>query len=258
MSPTSPKPTLRALAPLLVLLLTVVAWPRDALAGPSASGQISTSGGASGKSRGGKYDWPEVVVGGNALSFIAPLQIGAVGYLPKGRFTFQYDRQLSAALARHWIHFGVSLLFDRGDWENFRLDGCTELPAADADGSCDKGGVFGYDIFAGYTHRFFLKKRPWLVPHLKGSVGFAWWALPKVGGGREERFQSRYKSWTLNLRPGAGLRFFLLDQLGIGMDLNIPIGFLVHTDAIPAGGEDKSGGFLLGFEIMPLLVEFRF
>ena len=245
---------MRVLAPFLILLLTLVAWPQDASAGPAASGQISTSNGASGSSRGGGYDWPEMVVGGNALSFIAPFQIGAVGYLPKGRFTFEYDRQLSATLAHHWVHFGVSLLFDRGGWENFRLDSCD--PATD--GNCQKGGVVGYDIFAGYTHRFFLKKRPWLVPHLKGSLGFAWWALPKVGGGREERLQSRLKSWTLNLRPGGGLRIFLLDQLGIGMDVNIPVGFLVHTDALPVGGEEKSGGFLLGFEIMPLLVEFRF
>lgn len=245
---------LRVLAPLLVVLLAFVAWPRDALAGPAAGGQISTNNGVSGNSSGGSYDWPELVVGGNALSFIAPFQIGAVGYLPKGRFSFQYDRQLSAALSRHWVHLGVSLLFDRGGWENFRLDSCEP----GTDGNCDKGGVVGYDIYAGYTHRFFLKKRPWLVPHLKGSIGFAWWALPSVGGGREERQQSRLKSWTLNLRPGGGLRIFLLDQLGIGMDVNIPVGFLVHTDALPLGGEDKSGGFLLGFEIMPLLVEFRF
>ncbi|MEM9455653.1 MAG: hypothetical protein AAGF11_15835 [Myxococcota bacterium] len=244
---------MRVLAPFLALLLTVVAWPQDAAAGPAAGGSISTSKGVSGNSRGGNNDWPEVVVGGNDLSFIAPFQIGAVGYLPKGRFTFQYDRQLSAALSRHWIHIGASILFDRGGWENFRLDSCT----AD-DGNCENGGVVGYDVFAGYTHRFFLDKRPWFVPHLKGSVGFAWWALPRVGGGREERQQSRLKSWTLNLRPGGGFRLFLLEQLGLGMDVNIPIGFLVHTDALPLGGEERSGGFLLGFEIMPLLVEFRF
>lgn len=250
---------MRALASLLVALLVFVAWPsRDAAAAPaSASGSFDTSKGFQGSGSGGsgKYKWPELVVGGNAISFIAPFQIGAVGYLPKGRFTFQYDRQLSANLARHWIHLGVGIVFDRGDWKNFRLDGCE----SGVDGNCQKGGVVGYDVYAGYTYRFFLQKRPWLVPHLKGAVGFSWWALPKVGGGLEERQQERLKSWTLNLRPGAGLRIFPLDQLGVGMDVNVPIGFLVHTDVPPGTGTtDKSGGFLLGFEIMPLTVEYRF
>lgn len=247
---------MRALASLLVALLALVALiPANATAAPaSASASFDTNKGARGSSSGGKYAWPELVVGGNAISFLAPFQIGAVGYLPKGRFSFQYDRQLSPALARHWIHAGVGIVFDRGGWENFRLPSCDPTE----DGNCQKGGVVGYDLFAGYTYRFFLKKRPWLVPHLKGSVGFSWWALPKVGGGREERQQERYKSWTLNLRPGAGLRIFPLEQLGVGIDVNIPVGFLVHTNAIPAGGDDKSGGFLLGFEILPLTLEYRF
>jgi hypothetical protein len=245
---------MRALVSFLVALL-LVAWPRDAAAAPASAGaSFDTSKGVDGKSSGGgNYDWPELVVGGNAISFLSPFQIGAVGYLPKGRFSFQYDRQLSPKLARHWIHLGTSLLFDRGGWENFRLPSCDV-----ADFSCRKGGVLGFDVYAGYTHRFFLQKKPWLVPHLKASVGFAWWALPKVGGGREERQQERFRSWTLNVRPGAGLRIFLLDQLGIGMDLNIPVGFLVHTNAPSGGGLDKSGEFLLGFEILPLMLEYRF
>lgn len=249
---------MRALASLLVALLVLVAWPHDAAAAPSsASGSFDTSKGFSGSGSGGsgKYEWPELVVSGNALSFVAPFQIGAIGYLPKGRFSFQYDRQLSPNLARHWIHLGAGIVFDRGDWKNFRLDGCE----SGVDGNCRKGGVVGYDIYAGYTYRFFIQKKPWLVPHLKGSMGFSWWALPKVGGGLEERQQERLKSWTLNLRPGAGLRIFPIDQLGVGIDVNIPIGFLVHTDVAPgAGTTNKSGGFLLGFEIMPLTAEYRF
>lgn len=251
---------MRALASLLVALLAFVPFfaPRDAMAAPAtASGSFDTNKGLEGSRSGGrgKYPWPELVVGGNAISFIAPFQIGAVGYLPKGRFTFQYDRQISPNLARHWIHLGAGIVFDRGDWENFRLPPCEN----GVDGTCQKGGVVGYDLYAGYTHRFFIQKKPWLVPHLKGAVGFSWWALPKVGGGLLEREQERIKSWTLNLRPGAGLRIFPLDQLGVGIDVNIPIGFLVHTNVIPTTGTtDKSGGFLLGFEIMPLTAEYRF
>lgn len=247
---------LRTLAPLLVALLAFVAQPREALAGPAASGGFDTNNGFSGSSRGGRggFEWPERVIGANALSFVAPFQIGAVGYLPKGRFSFQYDRWLSANLFQHWIHGGASILFDRGDWENFRLDSCdTQL-----DGSCRPGGVVGWDVYAGYTYRFSIQDKPWLVPFVRGSIGFSQWAYPRVGRGREERRQSRLRSWTLNLRPGAGLRLFLLDNLGIGMDFNIPIGFLVHTDALPAGGEDRSGGFLIGFEIMPATLEYRF
>ena len=241
---------LRILAPLVVALLTVVALPRDAKAAPAASGQISTNGGASGSSSGGNFDWPERVVGGNALSFVAPFQIGAVGYLPRAKFSFQYDRWLSANLYQHWIHGGVSFLVDRGDWENFRLDSCDP-----AEFSCSAGSVVGWDVYAGYTYRFSLKERPWLVPFVRGSLGFAWWAYPSIRGGRE---QSRIRSWTLNLRPGGGVRIFLLDQLGIGMDFNIPFGFLVHTDAQLAGAEEKSGAFLIGFEVMPATVEYRF
>jgi hypothetical protein len=246
---------MRALASLLVALLAFVALiPSNATAAPaSASASFDTNKGAQGSRSGGNYAWPELVVGGNALSFIAPFQIGAVGYLPKGRFTFQYDRQLSPALARHWIHVGVGLVFDRGDWKNFRADSCNT-----DDFTCQKGGVVGWDAYAGYTYRFFLKKRPWLVPHVKGALGFSWWALPNVGGGRDEREQDRFKSWTLNVRPGGGLRIFLLDQLGIGMDVNVPIGFLVHTEVPYAGSQRKRGGFLLGFEIMPLTLEYRF
>lgn len=244
---------MRALASLLVALLAFVAWPTHATAAPSAGVSFDSKNGASGSSSGGKYPWPELVVGGNALSFIAPFQIGAVGYMPKGRFSFQYDRQLSPNLARHWIHVGVGIVFDRGGWENFRLPSCDP-----ANFDCGKGGVVGWDVYAGYTHRFFLKNKPWFVPHLKGSVGFSSWALPKVGGGLQERQQERFKSWTLNVRPGGGFRIFLLDQLGLGMDVNIPIGFLVHTGAPYAQPQDKSGGFLLGFEIMPLTLEYRF
>src|SRR5690606_22281629 len=97
----------RLLATALFTLSCSFVAPRAVWAGPaggSASGQVGTRG-ASGSSSGSGYDWPEMVVGGNALSFVAPLQIGMVGYLPKARFGFQYDRQLRKA---HWIYGGVA------------------------------------------------------------------------------------------------------------------------------------------------------
>ncbi len=234
------------------LVLTPVA--RAAPSGGSASGQISTQKGASGSSSASDFEFPEMVVAGNALSFLAPVQIGIVKYLPRARFAFQYDRQIRRA---HWIFFGVGLVADRASWRNFRMDRCgLENPDGSIPmGACEPGGVVGFDLYGGYAHKFYLREHPYLVPIVRGAVGFSWWALPRIGGDRE---QSRTKSWTLNLRPGGGLRLFLLEQLGIGFDLNLPLGFLIHTDKPPSQPEDKEAEFLLGIEILPLIVEYRF
>jgi hypothetical protein len=221
-------------------------------AGGSASGQVGTSG-ASGSSSGGGYEWPEVVVSGNAIQFLAPLQFGIVQYLPKARFAFQYDRQL---LRPHWIHIGVALLADRGDWDNFRMDDCG-LEGQSA--ACDKGGVVGFDIYAGYAYKFFVRKKPWIVPYVRGSIGYTFFALPKVGGGDGNREQTRTRSQGLSIRPGGGFRIFPLDVLGIGMDVSLPIGFLVHR-SLEDGADDhtRDTKFLLGIEVHPISVEYRF
>jgi hypothetical protein len=221
-------------------------------AGGSASGQVGTAG-ASGSSSGSGYDWPEVVVSGNAISFLAPLQIGIVSYLPKARFAFQYDRQL---IKGHWLHLGAALLADRGDWDNFRMKGCG-LEGQSA--ACDKGGVVGFDLYAGYMYKFFIRDKPWIVPYVRGSIGYTYFALPKIGNGDGDREQVRTRSQGLSVRPGGGFRLFLLDQLGIGSDIGLPIGFLVHRN-LEDGAEEKhsTSSFLLGVEILPLVVEYRF
>ena len=234
------------------LATTAATTAHAAPAGGSASGQIGTSG-TSGSSSGSGYDWPELVVGGNAIQFLAPLQFGLVNYLPKARFAFQYDRQL---LRPHWIHVGVALLADRAGWENFRMDNCGLTGQSEA---CDKGGVVGFDIYAGYTYKFFVRKKPFVVPYVRGSVGYTFFALPKVGGGDSNREQTRVRSQGLTVRPGGGFRIFLLDVLGIGMDVSLPIGFLVHRN-LEEGAEDynRDTSFLLGIEVLPLVVEYRF
>lgn len=242
---------LRTLATVASLLFCLLAAPSLAHAGPAASGSISTDGGAKGSSSGGSYDWPELVYGGNAISAQLPLQFGILGYLPKARFAFQYDRQIRRA---HWAHIGAALVFDRGDWKNFRMDNC----GLSASGACGKGGVVGVDIFAGYTYKFFLQERPWLVPFLRGSVGWSMFALPKVRGNDSNRQQSRTRSWTLNLKPGGGVRVFLFSEFGVGADINLPIGFLIHRDVPEGGSADSSGEFLLGIEVLPLVAEYRF
>lgn len=228
----------------------IAALPAHAEAAPAGgSASVSTSKGASSSGRGTKYDWPELVVGGNAIQFMAPLQFGAVGYLPKGRFAFQYDRQIRKG---HWLQVGIAATFDHAGYKNFRMDSCGLQTHP---GLCKKGGVGGVDVWVGYTYRWFLQKRPWLVPYLRANVGYMYFALPKVGG---ERQQDRIHSQGLSLRPGGGLRVFLLDQLGIGFDIGIPIGFLVHAVRPDGGGKQKDGAFLLGFEVHPLVVEYRF
>jgi len=237
-----------------VLAIALVGTASEAWAGPaggSASGQVSTSG-ASGSSSGSGYDWPELVVAGNAIQFLAPLQFGIVSYLPKARFAFQYDRQI---MKGHWFHIGVAALFDRGDWENFRMGSCGLEDQSDA---CGKGGVAGFDLYAGYTYKFFVQKKPFIVPYVRGSIGYTFFALPKLGGGDGNREQIRTRSQGLSIRPGGGFRLFLLDQLGIGMDVALPIGFLVHKNVRDGGDEDRDTNFLLGIEVLPLVVEYRF
>jgi len=237
-------------------LATVLAAPALASAAPaggSASGSVGTSG-VSGSRSGKKtgYDWPERVVAGNGISFLAPLQFGLVSYLPKARFAFQYDRQIRKG---HWFHIGVAALFDRGDFNNFRMDDCG---LGTTSGVCDKGGVVGVDVYAGYTYKFFLANRPWLVPFVRGSIGYTFFDLPKVGGGAGNREQARVHSQGMTIRPGGGIRVFLLDQLGIGADLGLPLGFLVHKLRNENGDEGRDSAFLLGIEVLPLVVEYRF
>ena len=243
----------------IALALAAVGVSSRAEAAPEkkgASGSFSTKDGGSARSSGGGIDWPELVVGGNAVTFQAPFQIGAAGYLPKARFAFSYERQIRR---EHWVHVGAAFIADRGDFENFRMKSCG-LEQADGSvrpGACVPGSVLGVDLFAGYTYKFFLQDRPWLVPFVRGTIGWSWFKLPSIGPD-SSRLQSRTKSWTLNLRPGGGIRFFPWSFLGFGSDINIPIGFLVHTDIPDGGAEDKQGGFLLGFEILPLCAEYRF
>lgn len=252
--PTATRRRLRRIGSAAVFLATLCA-ATPALAAPSSGGsaKFGTSGSsASSKgNKGGGYDWPEVVVAGNAISFLAPLQFGLVSYLPKARFAFQYDRQIRKG---HWVNVGVGALFDRGNYKTFRTR-CGFDPDA---GGCDKGGVVGVDAYLGYTYRFFLKDRPWLVPFVKGSIGYTYFDLPKIGGGTGNREQERVHSQGLTIRPGGGLRLFLLDQLGIGMDVALPLGFLVHKIRDVDGAESKDGAFLLGIEVLPLVVEYRF
>jgi hypothetical protein len=236
------------------LAMTAATTAVAAPAGGSASGQIGTSGTSGSSSGSGNgYDWPEFVVAGNAVQFLAPLQFGLVNYLPKARFAFQYDRQL---LKAHWIHVGAALLADRGGWENFRMDNCG---LDSQSGACDKGGVVGFDIYAGYTHKFFVRKKPFVVPYIRGSVGYTFFALPQIGGGDGNREQTRVRSQGFSVRPGGGFRIFLLDVLGIGMDVSLPIGFLVHRNK-EEGAEDynRETTFLLGIEVHPLVLEYRF
>lgn len=235
--------------------LGVPAIAEAAPAGGSASGSIGT-GGASGsssrKGKGGGYKWPEVVVAGNAISFLAPLQFGLVSYLPKARFAFQYDRQIRKG---HWFHIGLGALFDRGNYRTFKMRDCG---LGNAEGVCDKGGVAGVDVYVGYTYKFFLEKRPWLVPFVRGSIGYTFFDLPKVGGGALNREQSRVHSQGMTIRPGGGLRIFPLDQLGVGIDVGLPLGFLVHQIRDEDGEQGKDSAFVLGIEVLPLVVEYRF
>lgn len=238
-------------------LVVLLAWAAsltlasEALAAPAGGSASASTSGASASGSGGGFQPPDFVYGGNALSLLAPIQVGLTpnGYIPRGRIGLQYDRQLHRA---HWVHLGVAALFDRGRWSDFRMDRCGLTGA----GSCEVGTTAGMDLWLGYTHKFYIEKRPWIVPILRAGLAGGFWAYPKIGGSRE---QTRELSWMLGLQAGAGLRFFLLRELAIGLDIEFRPGLAVHRERPPAPAEvDNDPAFILPLQVLPLIVEWRF
>ena len=240
-----------ALAFTLGLGLTLTASTAAAAPGVSAQGKFGTQGAqgsTSAKKKGFKL--PTRVAQGNAVSLLMPVQVGFAGYMPRVRIALQYDRQIAKA---HWAYVGVAALLDRAGWENFRLPDCG---LGNSVGSCNRGTVAGFDIYAGYAHKWYLDEHPYLVPIVRGAVGGGWWKYPDVGGSRQ---QVRDSSWTLSVRPGAGLRFFPIVDLGIGLDVNFVLGFTRSKDwPLAPAPTEKNTNFLFGMEILPLIVEYRF
>ncbi len=183
------------------------------------------------------------------MAMAVPIQIGLVGYEPRFRVGVQYDRQW---FKKNWLHAGVALLSDRGDYRTFRLDDCG---MADSQGVCDSGAVLGFDIWAGYSYKFYLPQLRHLVPIVRGGLGYARWKYPNIRGARE---QQRERTWSLTGRTGGGLRVFLLPELGVGADINLQVGVARHRDRPLAQAETRSSRFVLGLELLPLVVEYRF
>jgi hypothetical protein len=211
------------------------------------------------KGPGGKYSstnsgfkTPDFVYGGNAISFHGPIQIGLTpnGFVPRGRLGLQYDRQLMKA---HWVHIGAAALFDRGDWETFRMDRCG---LEDQVGTCQPGTTAGMDITLGYTHKLFIEKKPWIVPTFRLGLVGGFWYYPRLSGTRE---QTRELTWMLGIQAAAGVRFFLLRELAIGIDVEFRPGLGIHRERLPAASQpDKDPAFMLPLVILPLILEWRF
>jgi hypothetical protein len=234
----------------VALGLATASASASAAPGVSVGGKVDTSGakgGAKGSGGGDGFELPERVVGGNAISALLPLQVGFAGYLPRVRIGFQYDRQIQKA---HWIYLGVAVLLDRAGWQNFRLPGC-----GDGNFGCEKGTVAGFDIYGGYAHKFYLKDNPYLVPIVRAGLGGGRWWLPDITGARE---QERVTTWTMNVRGGGGLRLFLTNDMALGLDVNLVIGFTRSKDVPLSMPATKVTNFLIGMEILPLLFEYRF
>ncbi|WP_106395345.1 hypothetical protein [Enhygromyxa salina] len=247
------------------LLLSVVLWTAGlplaasalaaqptsaASASPSASGR-SGPGGTYTTSNSG-FQLPDFVYGGNSISLLAPVQIGLTpnGYIPRGRIGLQYDRQLHKA---HWLHVGAAALFDRGNWQDFRMDTCgLEVQT----GTCQAGTTAGMDLWVGYTHKLFIEKQPWIVPTFRLGVAGGFWYYPRLRGTRE---QTRELSWMLGFQAAAGVRFFLLRELSIGLDLELRPGLVIHRERpFAAEKADNDPAFILPLQILPLVVEYRF
>jgi hypothetical protein len=212
--------------------------------GASSSGKASSSGPSSG------YDWPDFVYGGNAISVMLPFQIAFVGYEPRVRLGLQYDRQL---YKRHWVHIGVAALLDRGNHRTFKEDPCGREDVI-GEKVCQAGSVAGFDGYLGYTYKFYLEDRPYIVPMVRAGAGAGFWKYPRIGGAQRQDLD---KAWSLSGRLGGGLRVFLMRDLAVGLDLNLALGFT--RQFISPAGEDlrKSSAFLFGMEVLPAL-EYRF
>ena len=249
--PSSPRARACAIAAGLVVGLGLAGAPRLAEAAPVQVGGKVGTGGATGSASGGPsgFKLPERVAQGNAISLLMPVQIGFAGYMPRVRIAFQYDRQIKKA---HWAYVGAAVLLDRADYENFRLPDCG---LGDSVKVCNKGTVAGFDIYAGYAHKWYLRERPYLVPIARGAIGGGAWWYPDITGSRQ---QSRESTFAMSVRPGGGLRFFPILDLGIGIDVNFVLGFSVSKDTPLAQPTTKKAGFLFGMEILPLIIEYRF
>ncbi len=221
--------------------VAAVAAPRPAAADPSD--EIA-------------WDPPEVVYGGNAVSVLAPFQIGIVGYLPKARVGLAYDRQIEKA---HWLHVQAAFLADRGDFRNFRMDACgfEEADGSIPAGLCEPGSVLGVDAVLGYTHKFYLPERSYLVPFVRAGIGISWWKLPRLRGGDANREQIRTDTLALYVLPAGGLRWFVTSDVGLGVEVGLPIGGAIHRELPKTGNVRRRGGFLLGIQTL-LGLEIRF
>jgi len=235
----------------LALGLVVGGAPRLAEAAPVQVGGKVGTGGATGSASGGpsKFKLPERVIAGNAISLLMPVQVGFAGYMPRVRIAFQYDRQIQKA---HWLFVGVASLLDRGDYTTFKLPNCG---LGESVRVCNKGTVAGFDIYAGYAHKWYLEDYPYLVPIARGAIGGGAWWYPDITGSRQ---QSRESTFAMSVRPGGGLRFFPISNLGIGLDVNFALGFAISKDTPLAEPTTKKAGFLFGMEILPLILEYRF
>jgi hypothetical protein len=226
-----------------VLWIAGLPLAAQALAAPPTAGKPN--------SRNTGFQLPDFVYGGNAVSLLAPVQVGLTpnGYIPRGRIGLQYDRQLHRA---HWVHVGVAALFDRGRWDDFRMDSCGLI----APGTCQAGTTAGMDMWLGYTYKVYIEKQPWIVPVLRGGLAGGFWSYPRIGGTRE---QVRELTWMIGVQAAAGVRFFLFREFAIGFDIELRPGVAVHQDR-PAGldAHENRPAFILPLQILPLIAEWRF
>jgi len=244
-----------ALALFMVVLIDLARAPEVFAAPPTTNRGGSTSGSTSkpnskpNSTNPTGFKLPDFVYGGNALSLLAPVQVGLVGYVPRGRIGIQYDRQLHRA---HWLHIGIAGLFDRGGYKDFRMPSCGLVGQT---GTCQAGTVAGTDIWLGYTYKLYIEKAPFLVPIFRAGVAGGFWKYPNLYGTRE---QSRELSWTLGFQAGVGLRLFLLRELALGLDVEFRPSLMVHRERPAGQPADRDPAFSLPIQILPLVLEWRF
>lgn len=241
----------RCLTTLAALGVSALASAVAAAAPPAASGESASVEDPPVPAPVKGYALPSLVRGGDAFELRMPMAWGLVAYRPRVQIGLGWSHQLGAQLdggARgprvHWLTFAARARLDRGRRHVLAPDLHASVDACD--GECRGGTVAGAQLAIGYRYMPVFDKKPWLAPVVRGAITGGPWFYPTA------RTQVA-RTWTtqLGLEGGAGLRIFLTDRIGVGLDVDLQLDLLLHDDRL-----DRPQ-FGLGLGVFPLILEVR-
>ncbi len=223
----------------LTACLLALVMPMPARAAPPASTQAEAQ--AEGSTESSKdFSWPAIVRGGDAFTLRMPMQWGLIAYRPRVRIELGW---VHAFTRNHHLWLRASALLDRGRRHVLAPDLFAKSDACLGD--CRGGTVAGASVGLGYRWMPVFDKKPWIAPVLHAGLAAGPWFHPT------ERVEST-RNYTVHvgLETGAGLRLFLLENLAIGLDLDLQLDLLAHDDR-------RRPDLGLGLGVFPVVLEVR-